>query len=146
MRILVVGGLMAAVMGLAACTGNAPLKRVVGAHDSEAIAASQGATTEFNRALHRGYITLSKSEYAEYDWFDGDHFVLKAERLGNGENVAPDPVIERNIAAPLVIHANHYCKRLKTHLNNGAGERAPATAARAQIAFDCWMQEAEENI
>ena len=36
-------------------------------------------------------------------------------------------------------------ERLVAALAGGAADKDPANAARAQVMFDCWMQEQEEN-
>ena len=108
--------------------------------------------TAYTQALHGGYMRLARNEYAEGDYKDSDHFALLARRAGNGETIDPQPVAERlppqsswpPLPADTSASLESARARLMTALPEGR-TRAPSEAARAQIAFDCWLQEQEEN-
>ena len=51
----------------------------------------------------------------------------------------------RKIPAANVTELTDARARLISALNRGAATKAPMEAANAQVMFDCWMQEQEEN-
>ncbi|MEN8722545.1 MAG: OmpA family protein [Alphaproteobacteria bacterium] len=127
-----------AMLGLGACA-------LPGTMDADAIAGMSGASSPFNDALHTGYASLGKGEYDEADWCDGDHFLGKAEALGGGASVGPDMADSRRMPEEHRATAAAYYTRLTEALASDAAARMPAVAAKAQVAYDCWLQEAEEN-
>jgi len=101
----------------------------------------------FSIALHREYVALAKSEEAEGDQRDALHFVNKAKTAAAGRAVAADDLKTRDIGGTseeMALKAAH--AQLTNALEGGAAKRDPKAAARAQSMFDCWMQEAEEDI
>lgn len=134
----------AAMLSLAACTGyNHGLP---GTYNVDKVAAQTGASSTFNSALHDGYTTLGKGEYAEYDWCDGDHFLGKAVAVGDGGEAGPDAANSRHhFPAEHQAAADSYYSRLTAALGSDAAMRMPKVAAEAQVSYDCWLQEAQEN-
>ena len=110
----------------------------------EARRAAQSETA-FNRALQAGYIQLASAELDELDLVDTDAFAGRALRLSKGGRVAPELLNARNLPAVAVAGLAKARARLITALERSARERAPEQAAEAQLRFDCWMQEQEEN-
>lgn len=101
--------------------------------------------SEFNTQLYAGYIELSSGELAEYDYRDSDVFAMKAAVAARGDDVRPSAVEDRRIAADKVEELSKARARLMAMLYGGGKNKAPISAARAQISFDCWMQEQEEG-
>ncbi len=102
--------------------------------------------SSFDKNLYAGYVELSQSEYGEADYRDSDFFADKAMAAGQGSSVGPQEVAARALPsdrAPILSGAR---QRLVAALQAGGAERSPKDAARAQVMFDCWMQEQEENI
>lgn len=99
----------------------------------------------FQNDLYAGYIDLSSSEYAEGDYRDSDYFALKAMTAGMGEVVQPTMIESRNVPSDKEGMLTTSRQRLMAAMAAGAADKAPADAARAQVMFDCWMQEQEEN-
>ena len=54
--------------------------------DARTLAPPGGA---FDKTLFTGYLTLSKSEYAEGDYRDSDKFAIRASRTAEGGIIAP---------------------------------------------------------
>jgi outer membrane protein OmpA-like peptidoglycan-associated protein len=104
---------------------------------------SQGTT--FERNLHDGYVKLSEDEYNEGDYMDSDHFAMRAMELSEGKNVQPEMIEARALPADKKGELTDARLRLMTAMSEGATQHKPLTAAEAQISFDCWMQEQEEN-
>ncbi len=127
-----------AMLGLGACA-------LPGTMDVDSIAGMSGASSPFNEALHSGYVALGSGEYDEADWCDGDHFLGKAEALGGGASIGPDTADFRNLPEEHQATASAYYQRLTDALASDAAAKMPQVAAKAQVAYDCWLQEAEEN-
>ena len=130
---------LAAVVGLAALLGACHSMELEGVQGLD----PQGS--EFNTQLYAGYIELSSNERAEYDYRDSDRFAMKAAVAARGDDVRPSAVEDRRIAADKVEELSKARARLMAMLYGGGKNKAPVSAARAQISFDCWMQEQEEG-
>ena len=120
----------------AACTGP----------DIAMLESMQGKGTAFDKALQAGYTQLAKDELAEYDIADADHFAAKAERAAAGENVRPDRVIDRKIPAKYLGDLEAAWRDLAGMRSNDTRNKMPEKLAEAQTMFDCWIQEAEEDL
>ncbi len=99
----------------------------------------------FNMSLYKGYVELAKSEHAEVDYADSDVFALRAIGAGSGEAVEPEPIDHRALPEDKVAELTGARQRLTSAFDAGAAARMPVEAAHAQVMFDCWMQEQEEN-
>ena len=102
----------------------------------------------FAAALHAGYIALARAEHDENDFADADFFADRAIRAARGEPPPPSLLSMRTLTADAVPALSAARDRLVAALAVAAGQPAPgsaAQAARAQLAFECWMQEQEEN-
>ena len=99
----------------------------------------------FNTSLYQGYVDLAASEFAEADYRDSDAFAMRAISAGGGQMVGPEPIDRRALPEDKVGELMDARRRLSMALSTGASDRNPAEAARAQVMFDCWMQEQEEN-
>ena len=130
---------LAAVVGLAALLGACHGMELEGVQGLD----PQGS--EFNTQLYAGYIELSSGERAEYDYRDSDVFAMKAAVAARGDDVRPSAVEDRRVAADKVEELSKARARLMAMLYGGGKNKAPVSAARAQISFDCWMQEQEEG-
>ncbi|GAB5387709.1 MAG: OmpA family protein [Alphaproteobacteria bacterium] len=105
---------------------------------------SDASGTAFQQALHNGYVELAKLEASEGDWADADHFGGKA-LASIDDTVAPDTPASRMLPEDTTGAINTAYSRLTSALERGAGDVIPQRAADAQTAFDCWIQEQEEN-
>lgn len=99
----------------------------------------------FNTSLYEGYVDLAASEFAEADYRDSDAFATRAISAGSGQLVGPEQIDRRALPEDKVGELMDARRRLTMALSTGASERNPSEAARAQVMFDCWMQEQEEN-
>ena len=99
----------------------------------------------FQTSLYKGYVDLAASEYAEADYRDSDTFAGRAIRAGSGQLVQPEQIDQRALPEDKAGELMSARRRLTLALSGGAAERKPAEAAQAQVMFDCWMQEQEEN-
>lgn len=101
--------------------------------------------SEFSKNLYSGYLGLSEGEYAEYDFADSDVFAQKASLAGTGAEVTPDAISDRDLPDDRVGVLSTSRERLMAAMAAGAAAKSPQSAAEAQVMFDCWMQEQEEN-
>jgi OOP family OmpA-OmpF porin len=99
----------------------------------------------FDRALSENYLALSQNEYREGDYADSDYFARRSMKAGSGEAVAPPRAAERMLAPNQVDGVSSARTELMRMLNSDASTRAPQQAADAQTAYECWIQELEEN-
>lgn len=99
----------------------------------------------FDRALRDGYLELSRAEFEEADYWDSDRFAERSMAAAEGEDVQPEAISARDLPSDMVGTLTAARQRLATALSAGAAQTKPFDAAEAQVAFDCWMQEQEEN-
>ncbi|MGB0632814.1 MAG: hypothetical protein ACPGRZ_19155, partial [Alphaproteobacteria bacterium] len=103
-------------------------------------------TDPFAKALHKGYVALARAEHDENDFTDAAYFAERGLAAAKGAPPKPDRLSHRKLPGETVADLATARKNLSAALNAGAHRHAPAAAADAQIAFDCWMQEQEENL
>lgn len=99
----------------------------------------------FEAGLHSGYLQLSESEYSEADYRDSDVFADRVIATSLGQPVGPEELGARHLPEDKVSELSSARQRLVSALDATAREKVPGPAARAQVMFDCWMQEQEEN-
>jgi outer membrane protein OmpA-like peptidoglycan-associated protein len=131
----VTAGLIAGMLLLAGCSG-------------QKLYSAQKMTpggSEFAQNLYHGYIGLSEDEYAEGDYTDSDEFADRAVASATDGAVQPEEIDARWLPSAHVDELTAARQKLVESLNAGAAKKDPAGAAQAQIMFDCWMQEQEEN-
>ena len=131
----ITAGLIAGMVLLAGCAG----QELYGAQKI-----TPGGS-EFAQNLYHGYIGLSEDEYAEGDYSDSDQFAVRAVTSGTEGAVQPEEIDARWLPSEHVDELTAARQKLVESLNAGAAGKDPAGAAQAQIMFDCWMQEQEEN-
>ncbi len=99
----------------------------------------------FEQGLHSGYLKLAKGESGEGDYRDSDTFARRVIATSKGEMVGPEDIAARKLPGDKVSMLSTSRARLISALDKGGAEKAPAAASHAQVMFDCWMQEQEEN-
>src|SRR3546814_7896805 len=105
--------------------------------------ASQG--NSFDRALRDGYLELSQSEFDQGDYIDSDKYAERSMAAARGETVQPEAISARDLPGNMVGTLSSARARLMAVLADGAAQSDPIQAAEAQVAFDCWMEQQEEN-
>ena len=101
--------------------------------------------TAYDRDLYDGYIEISRSEFDEGDYRASDDFALRAQEAARGGTVEPEKIEARDLPEDKVGELSAARQRLVAAQASGAVARKPQDGVKAQIAFDCWMQEQEEN-
>jgi OOP family OmpA-OmpF porin len=95
---------------------------------------------EFNQGLRTGYLDLGQTMGG--DLADKIHFEFKAVDSAKGEDVLPDAVESRWLAADRAEELAAARARLLAALDQSGRDKAPEPAATAQVAFDCWLEQA----
>ena len=133
MKMLKIVGVLGALSLLVGCTTSI---------DQMAVVQSSGGTA-FTQALTEEYRHFVAHEADDdYDWSGAEYYAQKGLAAANGQLVLPDEVTDvSETRAPTLVEAR---ARLMAALDGGARESNPAVAAEAQVAFDCWLHEAQE--
>ena len=127
---------VAAILALAACSGQ----------DLGTARNTAANSSDYGNALSAGYLRLAQAEYSETDYGDSDYFAQRSIEAGTaGSNVTPPPATSRNLPQGDAIYVATAHNELMEVLNAGAAEKAPQLAATAVVAYECWIQELEEN-
>lgn len=139
LRNLVVMGLALATLG--ACAQNQLYK------DAQSMSPSGSG---FETALYQGYLDQATKEnepYGEYikDKVSRDEYARRAMAAAQGERVLPEQVGVRNIPGDMIGEASEGRERLMAALDGNATTKVPGEAANAQVMFDCWLEQLEEN-
>ena len=104
------------------------------------------AATRSKPHFNNEYMIQVEGEYAEYDYSRSDIFAERAVASAAGN--APEPVMLENWDIPEanVEELSQARDRLTSALDASGRTKAPGSAAHAQVMFDCWVEEQEENI
>lgn len=102
--------------------------------------------TPFTEALMRQYIDLADAERAEADFSDARLFRRKAGQASLGKAPEPDDLSVRSLSPRHRADLEVARDLLESVLIGSARLIEPETLARAQTSFDCWAQEAEEDL
>ncbi|MBT5047906.1 MAG: OmpA family protein [Rhodospirillaceae bacterium] len=100
----------------------------------------------YEKGLHKGYLKLARDEHKEYDYGDAVTFEERAVMAAKGKPTAPEMVSARSIPKKHQKGLAAGYKRLTAAMSKGGAKKAGKHAAAAQTSFECWMQEAEENL
>ncbi len=100
----------------------------------------------YEKGLRDGYVKLARAEYKEDDWGDGNAFVDRAQMAAKGKPTGPEAINARKLVSKHKKQLTKARSRLTSAFAAGGIKKAPKHAANAQVQFDCWMQEAEENL
>ena len=142
MRLLLKIGLFAALLAaLASCQSFEGALSVD--RDMKAAKTAGPPSGAFNAALQKEYIDNAQEEYDEADWEHAGLFARKGAAAGNGKMVMPeDPAKWRLPADKSQVFVEARDSLVKA-LDGGGREKAPAEAAKAQVMYDCWLEESD---
>lgn len=150
-KALIHSALVAFALGTVSCTG--PYLELLATHgwtvdgDFARARAAHAPEGSFNEHLRVKYLAMAEVERAEFDWMDAANFARQAESAGNGRTVLPalpagDVFMLPSSTLP---DLNDARSRLLAVLETGGRERFADLASTAQVMYDCWVQEQEEN-
>ncbi|SLN25737.1 OmpA family protein [Oceanibacterium hippocampi] len=99
----------------------------------------------FDAALAREYLAFAELELAQQDWPDQAYFAAKGLSAASGQRPGPEALADWSLPAAQRTLIAARRETLLRWLDGGARERDPGGAARAQVLFDCWIEQQEEN-
>jgi OOP family OmpA-OmpF porin len=112
--------------------------------DLDVLQQTQPRGSQFARALAEGYTGLAESERQQYDWVSSDRFAEKGLKAAQGTIVAPenpdDWGLNRNVRGEVA----QTRQRLVNAIGAGSSTM-PALAAKAQVSYDCWVEQLDEG-
>jgi len=128
------------VLLLGGCTAYESFSEVNALNEAQAVG------NPFTQQLASEYRDFSNSELKQmFDYPDALHFARKGLAAASGEVVMPEPVTDWNLMPEHVQELGDARARLVAAFDVGAREIDPALSAKAQVKFDCWIEEQEEN-
>ena len=99
----------------------------------------------FDQALYANYLERSELEYGEGDYGKSDLFANKARSAAAGEAFGPVNPGDYDLPGETVSEITSARARLVTALDASGRTKLPDQAGRAQVMFDCWVEEQAEN-
>jgi OOP family OmpA-OmpF porin len=137
-RILSVVALLLAMLASTACTDP---------YLTEA-QSTQPRGTPFDNALARDYLAMAKSESTYPDYKDTETFARRSLAAAQGKPTLPDEprLRESFLPSDSVTELTQARQRLVAALDRDNRKARPDVAARAQVMYDCWIEQQAENI
>ncbi len=129
-----------AVLTLGACSGYHSQNAVEELNKTEATGSA------FTKFLANEYRAFANSEHTEmFDYPDALHFAKKGLAAANGEVVMPETLDNWKIGKSSEAELLEAREGLVAVLESGARNIAASNAALAQVKYDCWVEQQEEN-
>jgi OOP family OmpA-OmpF porin len=149
---------VSAVATLAACQGSSPPGYTdifgkwgmqPGAARTIAEARAAGGSVQggaYNQALYRETMRYAEFEFARMeDYRDSNFHANNAISAARGQAYQPTDLAQWQLPADKVGELTSARQRLVAALNGGAPARDPENSAIALAAFNCWVEQQEEN-
>lgn len=104
--------------------------------------------TTFDNALSRDYLAMAKSEGKQSDYKDTETFSRRSLAAAQGKPTLPDEPGLRDtwLSKSEEGELTQARQRLVTQLDRNNRTQRPETAARAQVMYDCWLEQEAEGI
>ncbi len=99
----------------------------------------------YDAQLSRQYLSLSGDEYGEGDYRNSDYFARRSMAAAEGRRFGPEEPRRRRLPPSVKPQMNEGYQRLVAAQTAGSIDKIPAQTAHAQVMFDCWLQEQEED-
>lgn len=102
--------------------------------------------SEFTKALAGEYLKFAESEYRIFiDDKSAWHFAEKGHDAASGMEVAPADPANFDIPPSASSELMHSRNRLLHALNAGGKAKWPIESAKAQVSYDCWVEQLQEG-
>lgn len=101
--------------------------------------------SKFYQALYSEYVKVGDREAKEDDWSNAVKFADRAIKSASGGPQYPEAIEARDLPKNTVGDLLAARNRLTAALIRNGRKKAPKDAAHAQVMFDCWMEEQEED-
>jgi OOP family OmpA-OmpF porin len=137
---------LAAAIGMTALLGACATPWEVAEVNEILAAPAPTAGSAFTKALFTEYKAYAKHEAMdEHEWDHAAIFARKGMKAATGAGVDPEVTADWSLMPDRVKELDAARARLVGYFGNGARERVPAAAAKAQVMFDCWIEEEAEG-
>ena len=113
--------------------------------DMEELQATAPTDDPFQQALAGEYLAFAQSEAAQYDWIDSRHFARKGLVAARAGATAPEAPDDWRLPRETTAAIGDARQRLLAAFAADARRREPVLAAKAQLHYDCWLEQQEEN-
>jgi len=114
--------------------------------DSEALRHQSDDRANFSAELGRAYKKFALAEIEQMsDWVDGAHFGKKAQLAFANKTPKPEPIENWWLTKDQKQILGDARERLLLSLDRHSKKQIPRVAAAAQVNFDCWIEQQEEN-
>ncbi len=112
------------------------------------LASMQPNAAASDNALAQDYAALSKAYKFQGDHRDADTYAQRATAAAGGQPPGPDQVELRRpfLIDKYVSELSDARQRLVSALDKTGRTKAPEDAARAQTSYDCWVEQASEDL
>jgi outer membrane protein OmpA-like peptidoglycan-associated protein len=124
-----------AALALSACVGQL-------LEDTQGL---QPAGDAFTQALYFEYLDRAEHEYGYGNFESADDFSKRAQASARGNAPLPSFPDDYQLPAQHIGEIKQAYRRLNDALSSGGPEKAPKDMARAQVMFDCWVEEQAED-
>jgi OOP family OmpA-OmpF porin len=108
---------------------------------------TQPRGTAFDNALSRDYLAMAKSENVQSDYKDTETFARRSQAAAQGKPTLPDePGLRKTwLGSGEAGELSQARQRLVTQLDRNNRTTRPEIAARAQVMYDCWLEQEAEG-
>lgn len=132
---------VALTLAVTACSGFSNRTAIDALNEAKPV----GST--FTQKLAAGYKTFANSQQNRYfDYADALHFAKKGLLAAEGKNVLPEPLTNWQVDPGAHTQLAAARTKLIAALDAGGRTGSPSEAANAQLKFDCWIEQQEENL
>lgn len=112
----------------------------------DALRETRAVGNPFSTQLANEYRMLGNALKRSFlDAPDADHFARKGMIAASGENVMPEPINDWHVKAGHIEPLRIARGRLIRAFDIGGREIAATDLAKAQVAFDCWLEQQEDK-
>lgn len=145
----------AAILFLGSCSGGPQFtglfSKIMKAGDAkETITQARGASaqgSDYTRALYTAELGYANFEYDEMGDFGSTLFHgERALAAASGKPLEPQSVAERKLPGDKANELSAARERLIAQLGTDTVDSLPTEAAEAHAAYNCWIEQAEENL
>lgn len=103
------------------------------------------AGDDFHALLANEYLAYATAESERYDWYDSEYFARKGLKAASGINVQPENPNDWDVPSDEYDRILRERRRVVALVNGPAREDYTAEVAHAQVLFDCWVEQVDEQ-